>query len=356
MIIAFRIHTENPSQAVLIRVGISKPVGRMSGLLSKRDFLRAVRRMDPYEFEEFLSDVLESRGYETVVRSGSGDRGIDIIASKNGNRELYQAKRYAESNKVGSEEVRKYATLYQQDSEADLVVIVTTSSFTTEGRKLAADLHVETIDGADLFEMVNAHAPRVALDYLDQSEPTAQQGGETTATEWEIEKESPFQSPSLFSEIKDNQVLEYVCPECGEAALWKGKKREGIIYTVLKCANCESTWAYEDPWPEQGPTDDDDWEQIPHESALERKEPNKEIDPCFIATAAYGTPKAQEIDYLRDFRDEVLLQSNAGELFVELYYEHSPPIADWIAQREWRRRAVRTLIIDPALRLVRPFV
>lgn len=326
----------------------------MTGLLSKRDFLQAVRRMDPYEFEQFLSDVWEKRGYETVVRSKSGDRGIDIVASQGETKVLLQAKRYSTSNKVGSEEIRKYATLYQQDSEADLVVIVTTSSFTTDGRKLAQDLNVDTIDGVDLFEIVNTHGPEIAIDYLSKPAPNAQHEGETTTTKQEPGAASPFDSPSSFIEIREDHDITHLCPECGKSTVWKGKKRKGIIYTLLKCSSCGVTWAYEGPWPDRGPSREKGWTQISDENSLERKDPNGA--GCFIATAAYGTPKAQEIDYLRDFRDDVLLESRLGILFVEAYYKYSPPIADWVAKNAWRKRAVRTLIIEPALRFTRPFV
>jgi len=68
---------------------------------------------------------------------------------------------------------------------------------------------------------------------------------------------------------------------------------------------------------------------------------------CFVATAAYGTPSAEQIDVLREFRDSMLLESTTGSLFVSLYYQLSPPIADFIAGNELLRTMVRELLIDP---------
>ena len=73
---------------------------------------------------------------------------------------------------------------------------------------------------------------------------------------------------------------------------------------------------------------------------------------CFIATAAYGTPNAEQIDVLREFRDSVLLKSTAGSLFVSLYYQLSPPVADFIAGNELVRTLARELMIDPIVWVV----
>jgi uncharacterized repeat protein (TIGR02543 family) len=73
---------------------------------------------------------------------------------------------------------------------------------------------------------------------------------------------------------------------------------------------------------------------------------------CFIATAAYGTPTAKQIDVLREFRDGVLLKSTVGSEFVALYYQFSPPIADFIASNEFLRTLVRELLVDPIVWVV----
>ena len=61
-----------------------------------------------------------------------------------------------------------------------------------------------------------------------------------------------------------------------------------------------------------------------------------EIEPssvrCFIVTAAYGTPIAEGLTILRDFRDECLLTNLLGQAFVNLYYRVSPPIAALITE------------------------
>jgi uncharacterized repeat protein (TIGR02543 family) len=73
---------------------------------------------------------------------------------------------------------------------------------------------------------------------------------------------------------------------------------------------------------------------------------------CFIATAAYGSPTAQQLDVLRGFRDGVLLESTAGSQLVDLYYRLSPPVADFISGSGILRTLVRELLVDPVARVV----
>ena len=65
---------------------------------------------------------------------------------------------------------------------------------------------------------------------------------------------------------------------------------------------------------------------------------------CFIATAAYGTSTAHEINVLRSFRDNVLMRENAGRKFISLYYRVSPTIAKMIEKSPALKLATRTAL------------
>ncbi len=78
--------------------------------------------------------------------------------------------------------------------------------------------------------------------------------------------------------------------------------------------------------------------------------------PCFIATAAYGTPLHEDIDVLRNFRDEYLMSNLPGRAFVKIYYSSSPPLANVIRENEGLRTAVRAGFVKPLVHISRMFV
>ena len=65
---------------------------------------------------------------------------------------------------------------------------------------------------------------------------------------------------------------------------------------------------------------------------------------CFIATAAYGSVLDPHLDSLRYFRDSYLLTNYPGRALVAFYYQYSPPLADFIANRDWLRAIVRAVL------------
>lgn len=75
---------------------------------------------------------------------------------------------------------------------------------------------------------------------------------------------------------------------------------------------------------------------------------------CFIATAAYGSASAPEVQLLRGFRDRVLLKSAPGRAFVAWYYRVSPRVAVRIAERPALRAVVRGALAPVVLAIAHP--
>ncbi len=72
--------------------------------------------------------------------------------------------------------------------------------------------------------------------------------------------------------------------------------------------------------------------------------------PCFIATAAYGTPMADQLEALRTFRDRYLLTNAAGTALMRAYYKYSPAVANVVAHNAALRtltRAMLTALLTP---------
>jgi hypothetical protein len=66
---------------------------------------------------------------------------------------------------------------------------------------------------------------------------------------------------------------------------------------------------------------------------------------CFIATAAYGSYSAPEVEALRAFRDRYLLTSALGRRFVQWYYRYGPAAAEFLNAHPGYKPAVRALLM-----------
>lgn len=65
---------------------------------------------------------------------------------------------------------------------------------------------------------------------------------------------------------------------------------------------------------------------------------------CFVATSAFESPLAWEVQSLRYFRDHTLKKSALGRYFILKYYQHSPRIACLLDRQAWLKPAVRAAL------------
>lgn len=99
---------------------------------------------------------------------------------------------------------------------------------------------------------------------------------------------------------------------------------------------------------------------IPAFSSCEPVMPVADFGPdnprCFIATAAYGTALDPRLVRLRDFRDRYLMTNRPGRAMIRFYYRYSPPLAEFIADRDGLRAVVRGLLTPVVLILEYPIL
>jgi peptide/nickel transport system substrate-binding protein len=70
--------------------------------------------------------------------------------------------------------------------------------------------------------------------------------------------------------------------------------------------------------------------------------------PCIIATVTFGSEASPAVQYLRNFRDHLVLSTRAGSAFMVVfnawYYSFSPTVAGYIAAHDPLRAPIRVIL------------
>lgn len=97
--------------------------------------------MSGEQFEEFCADILRGNGFENVeVTKASGDHGVDVLATKDGQKYAIQCKRY--SKPVGNKAVQEVYS-GKDIYKADIAVVMSNMDFTAQAIEDAKKLRVE---------------------------------------------------------------------------------------------------------------------------------------------------------------------------------------------------------------------
>jgi len=118
--------------------------------------IRAIDNMEGHEFEHWCSDLLKQNGFSDVeVTKGSGDQGVDILATKSSIRYAIQCKCYSSS--LGNKPVQE---VYAGKSvyKCHVGVVMTNSHFTSGAKELAEATGILLWDRDVLQDMVSEAA------------------------------------------------------------------------------------------------------------------------------------------------------------------------------------------------------
>ncbi len=150
-------------------------------------------------------------------------------------------------------------------------------------------------------------------------------------------------APSEFTQVDPRALISapnILCPICGLPMAIKGREE---VETTSRGLRKKTT------------------KKVPHliyQCAQDKTEFKLNLERrgggggCFIATAAYGTSTAHEINVLRSFRDNVLMKESSGRSFISFYYRVSPTIAKMIAKSRVLKFATRALLA-PVIKVVK---
>ncbi|WP_052862819.1 restriction endonuclease [Streptomyces niger] len=117
--------------------------------------------MDAYEFENAVAALCERDGcIDVEVVGGANDLGADIVATTSDGRTLVvQCKRYAESHKVGSQDLQRFGGTCYTVHGADVAALVTTSSFTDPAIEYAEQCGILCFSGTELTAWATGTGP-----------------------------------------------------------------------------------------------------------------------------------------------------------------------------------------------------
>ncbi len=84
------------------------------------------------------------------------------------------------------------------------------------------------------------------------------------------------------------------------------------------------------------------------EETTESPQPSTPKSGCLIATAAFGSELAPQVQFLREFRDDTILTTTSGASFMSVfnavYYSFSPYVADAERQNPVLQETIKTAL------------
>jgi len=147
---------------------IGKQTANNEGIRYPTDYSRQkytqedLSKMDPFQFEKLVADVLDRQGYKSKLTQKSRDGGVDIILDNNGKSVFVSVKRY--NNTVGVDKVREIHSVANYNNAA-FGALITNATVSLDALTWAnrCTPRVIVVEGDRLLRALNESGDSAAL-------------------------------------------------------------------------------------------------------------------------------------------------------------------------------------------------
>jgi hypothetical protein len=140
------LNADNIRQALFRRIDAQVDAHSESKPIEALD----VSTLSPAGYEAYCAQVLMDDGWDATTTQTSGDQGVDILATRNGKKAVFQCKFY--TSLVGNAAVQE-AIAGRAWASADYAFVVSNADFTPSARALAAKAGVHLIHHSSLSNL-----------------------------------------------------------------------------------------------------------------------------------------------------------------------------------------------------------
>jgi len=125
--------------------------------------LSGLKRIEPETFEFVIGSLFLALGYEVFITPRTGDRGIDVVATKENKKTAVQCKRY-NKNIIPEQMVREFYGSFVDDFDDG--IFVTSSAFTSAAENWAGRRkRLRLINGEELAKLMITHNPKIIRNF-----------------------------------------------------------------------------------------------------------------------------------------------------------------------------------------------
>ena len=237
------------------------------------------------------------------------------------------------------------------DSHNLLPFTVNTNSDTyTTGDLILIFGTIKDYDGTNPIVTVQIFGPLGGMKLIDQVEPRADGSYETTKiAQGTINLTGEYTVKAMWNKQPAEVTFEFVggaAPEPADVAAADAAAKAAADAAAKAAADAAAKAAAEAKVIEAEPDIE------PEPVMVSQPAEEKKGGGCLIATAAFGSEMAPQVQFLREIRDNTVLQTESGSAFMtgfnQFYYSFSPAVADYERENPAFKETVK-LALTPML-------